>query len=383
MPRNHLDETRMRMLLKKEPGGPEVLSKAPSKELLQSKNHTYYYLYENPGDTKGWRSDGYKTIWDCKSHWSYPMRQRLRRKIDKLKLSNNSELHRWATKLGTDSEDGDADAPELFPERTFVEYFIKEPKMTSTDGSGHASSTGPMTLPPPPTGDGFTTTTTTTTTPMTGEITVTPARNQNVARRPRKNKRLTPYPLDDDGLTSSSANGAPHGGMMGASVGGAEMDSAAALASGLTDSQRPGVAVLPGVPSMSIHGHLSDPANHQLATLESWLPNLEALSAEAQAAVWSACTSNPVFQCPPGRSFAESFASWRLNPVVNVISISIMFQSAFLVASGWRPHTEETETEAQPQSQAQPQPPTQTQSQAPVMQPLQPQEPLAPSQFVG
>eukprot|EP01101_Sappina_pedata_P000430 TRINITY_DN10490_c0_g1_i1.p1 TRINITY_DN10490_c0_g1~~TRINITY_DN10490_c0_g1_i1.p1 ORF type:complete len:167 (+),score=18.74 TRINITY_DN10490_c0_g1_i1:74-502(+) len=83
------------------------------------------YVVEHPANPKGWRSDSYRSNWDCKSHWSFPMKGKLKRKIDKIVIDQSKELHRWATQLNnprlplTDSDNG---APDTC---TFVEYFLK------------------------------------------------------------------------------------------------------------------------------------------------------------------------------------------------------------------------------------------------------------------
>jgi hypothetical protein len=81
----------------------------------------YCYVYYNVKDPKGWRNDGFRASWDCKSHWSFPMKSSLKRKIDKLTVDSSRELHRWATQLNV------LPTPQNYFQDvlTLVEYFIK------------------------------------------------------------------------------------------------------------------------------------------------------------------------------------------------------------------------------------------------------------------
>lgn len=84
--------------------------------------YCYCYLYQNGEDPKGWRSDGFRASWDCKSHWSFPMRGKLKRKIDKISVDASRELHRWATQLNVTPG---PTTPPFQDVLTLVEYFIK------------------------------------------------------------------------------------------------------------------------------------------------------------------------------------------------------------------------------------------------------------------
>mmetsp|Transcript_27154 Transcript_27154/g.68193 ORF Transcript_27154/g.68193 Transcript_27154/m.68193 type:complete len:631 (+) Transcript_27154:184-2076(+) len=118
MPRNPLDEVRFSIIHGQfDKAQVVVRDTAPTLHDFQEFNYRLCYLYSNPFYPEGWRHDGFDSAWDCKSHWSYPLSGRLRRKIDRMALDEERELHRWATQS---AEDEDA-----MPNPTFIEYFLK------------------------------------------------------------------------------------------------------------------------------------------------------------------------------------------------------------------------------------------------------------------
>eukprot|EP01102_Stenamoeba_stenopodia_P005531 TRINITY_DN162_c0_g2_i2.p1 TRINITY_DN162_c0_g2~~TRINITY_DN162_c0_g2_i2.p1 ORF type:complete len:520 (+),score=45.91 TRINITY_DN162_c0_g2_i2:451-2010(+) len=127
MPKNTLDRLRYLVLMRDESTIADLSifqsATTPTRSELQELEFCYCYLYQNPLDPKGWRNDGFRTCWDCKSHWSYPMKGKLKRKIDKITLDGSRELHRWATQLNLSPRF--ANGPSRPEEHTFVEYFVK------------------------------------------------------------------------------------------------------------------------------------------------------------------------------------------------------------------------------------------------------------------
>ena len=98
MPHNKVDKLRFDILsdTKSAPSnGIAVRDTPPSDQDLARNDYCFSYLYVNPDDTKGWRNDGFKASWDCRTHWTFPMSAKLRRKIDKRVLDETKELHRY------------------------------------------------------------------------------------------------------------------------------------------------------------------------------------------------------------------------------------------------------------------------------------------------
>eukprot|EP01102_Stenamoeba_stenopodia_P009630 TRINITY_DN284_c1_g8_i1.p1 TRINITY_DN284_c1_g8~~TRINITY_DN284_c1_g8_i1.p1 ORF type:complete len:413 (-),score=45.32 TRINITY_DN284_c1_g8_i1:120-1358(-) len=126
MPKNSLDRLRYLVLLKDETTirdlGVEQKDASPTRNELKELEYSYCYLHHSVEDPKGWRNDGFRASWDCKSHWSYPMRGKLRRKIDKITIDSSRELHRWATQLNTVSQNPATPTVQTY---TLVEYFMK------------------------------------------------------------------------------------------------------------------------------------------------------------------------------------------------------------------------------------------------------------------
>mmetsp|Transcript_33249 Transcript_33249/g.93223 ORF Transcript_33249/g.93223 Transcript_33249/m.93223 type:complete len:477 (+) Transcript_33249:97-1527(+) len=129
MPANRVDHVRLKILSNlrlAEEHKLEQRSKPPSQEELHSKGHTMSYLFQNESNDRGWRMDPYYDSWDCRTHWTYPLSQRLRRKIDRCPIKGQElELQRWATQLNVKSDE--MKSPDTLSTRTvtLVEYFVK------------------------------------------------------------------------------------------------------------------------------------------------------------------------------------------------------------------------------------------------------------------
>ena len=299
MPHNKVDRLRYEILLDHRVAIKNhipVLTAPPSDAEMKGKNYSLSYLYLNEADSKGWRNDAFRSNWDCRTHWTYPMGAKLRRKIDKKVLDEFREIHRWATQLnptkkavkGSESPSSWPSLPDVIPSSTssspdpsdeksetdvtkegkkiggtIIEYFIKKNRVTKR-------SSLPATVP---SGVSIPVASTAASSSTLSSNTVTP------------DQSVTPIPLISGGNIFSSDK---------------------EILVDWLQTQRSLPSKTPNETTTSqseILAGLSRSRKSQIQHLEKWAVTLDGLEDETQGVIWTFCNLNPFFR--PQRTFSS------------------------------------------------------------------------------